>query len=72
MPCIACNSNDSELMFENISDLEYETYKPVNYFKCKNCNLIFQNPVPDTKILSSFYPSDTEIFYPKEKVYFLF
>ncbi|OGI20837.1 MAG: hypothetical protein A3B68_09915 [Candidatus Melainabacteria bacterium RIFCSPHIGHO2_02_FULL_34_12] len=72
MPCIACNSNDSELMFENISDLEYETYKPVNYFKCKNCNLIFQNPVPDTKILSSFYPSEYRNFLPEGKSIFSF
>ena len=49
-------------MFQGIKDLEYETYKGVNYYLCKSCNLIFQYPLPDKNLLPNFYPEEYRNF----------
>lgn len=70
MSCIVCNSNNLELMFKGISDLEYETYKPVDYFICKDCGTLMQNPLPNPQILPSFYPGEYRNYLPVQNGFF--
>ena len=51
-------------MFQNINDLEYNTYKPVDYVVCKNCGLISQSPVPHMDLLPGFYPDEYRNYLP--------
>ena len=70
MKCIVCDSDESELMFKNIKDFEYETNKPVNYLLCKKCRLIFQHPLPESDLLPNFYPEDYRNYLPvKENLF---
>jgi len=64
MSCLVCNSNDSILVQEDVCDLEYETYKPVKYIACKNCGLIFQNPIPSLDQIKDFYPDHYRNYLP--------
>ena len=70
--CIVCNSSDCEVLFKEVQDLEYETYKAVDYTVCKNCRLIFQNPIPEAKLLPGFYPSEYRNYLPVQKGLFSF
>ena len=70
--CLVCNSNNQVLVFKNIKDLEYETYKPVDYFVCKNCGLISQNPLPPQDKISSFYPASYRNYLPIKNNLFSF
>lgn len=72
MKCIICNSTDQELIFKGIKDLEYETYKPVNYMICKNCGLIFQSPLPGPDELKTFYPDEYRNYLPVRENFFSF
>ncbi|MBI1857524.1 MAG: class I SAM-dependent methyltransferase [Candidatus Melainabacteria bacterium] len=64
MSCLLCNSKHSELRFQAIGDLEYNTYTPVNYFSCRDCGFLWQEPIPDSKVISSFYPSEYRNYLP--------
>ncbi|MBI3591550.1 MAG: class I SAM-dependent methyltransferase [Candidatus Melainabacteria bacterium] len=68
--CILCNSIDQELIFKGIKDLEYETYKPVDYLLCKNCGLISQYPLPEINLLQRFYPDEYRNYLPVKKSLF--
>lgn len=67
MSCIVCDSSHLELMHKGISDLEYNTYKPVNYVSCKNCKLILQDPLPEKNALPSFYPDEYRNYLPPDE-----
>ena len=54
-------------MFKNIKDLEYETYKPVDYLFCKKCGLISQHPLPEQDLLPAFYPDEYRNYVPAEE-----
>ena len=56
--CLVCNLKNQKLLFSNIKDLEYETYKPVNYLECQTCGLVSQYPLPDESSMKDFYPYD--------------
>jgi len=70
--CIVCNSTSCELLFDEIKDLEYETYKPVKYSICAKCRLIFQDPVPASELISNFYPDEYRNYLPVKKIFFSF
>lgn len=57
-------------MFKDIKDLEYETYKPVDYLFCKDCGLIAQSPLPDIQTLPKFYPDEYRNYLPVKKSFF--
>ncbi len=54
-------------MFKNIKDLEYETYKPVDYLICKRCRLISQHPLPESDLLPTFYPDEYRNYLPQKE-----
>ena len=70
MSCIICNSNNQKLLFKDVLDLEYSTYKPVSYILCKNCNLISQDPVPPKSLIKTFYPEDYRNYLPINDSFF--
>ena len=65
--CVVCSSNKIVEKYKNIKDLEYETYKPVNYFECKTCGIIFQNPLPSSDVFPTFYPYNYRNYLSSEK-----
>lgn len=72
MNCIICNSTNQELIFKDIKDLEYETYKPVDYAICKNCGLVSQFPLPNPNELQYFYPAEYRNYLPVKENLFSF
>ena len=64
--CLVCDSVAQKTLFHNVKDLEYETYKPVDYVICKTCGLISQYPLPDESCLKDFYPYDYRNYLPVE------
>lgn len=64
MSCLVCGSKKEELKFQGIRDLEYGTYKPVNYLYCTNCGFISQNPIPSIDTISTFYPDEYRNYLP--------
>lgn len=72
MKCLICNSEDQKVLYDGIKDFEYETYKPVDYFKCNNCSLIYQFPIPRPEELKDFYPEEYRNYLPIQKSFFSF
>ncbi len=72
LSCIVCNSSNREVLFKEVKDLEYETYKPVDYALCKDCGLIFQDPLPEVNLLNMFYPPEYRNYLPIQKSFFSF
>ena len=72
MSCIICDSTNLELMFKDIKDFEYETYKPVDYIICKDCKLISQHPLPRIDLLEKFYPENYRNYLPVKEDLFSF
>lgn len=70
--CIICNSSDCKVLFKEVQDLEYETYKAVDYALCKDCGLIFQTPPPEAKLLPGFYPPEYRNYLLVQKSLFSF
>ena len=70
MKCIICNSEKHNLSFENIKDLEYLTYEPVNYVTCSSCGLVFQNPLPKETLIPAFYPENYRNYLPLKNGFF--
>lgn len=68
--CIICNSTEQGQVFQNVKDLEYKTYQPVNYISCKNCGLIFQHPAPQNHLLPTFYPREYRNYLPSKNGFF--
>lgn len=68
--CIICNSIDQGPSFKDIKDLEYNTYKPVNYISCKNCELISQYPLPQNHLLPTFYPREYRNYLSSKNGFF--
>lgn len=58
MNCVICNASDIVLAYSKVEDLEYLSYEPVDYYKCSNCGLIFQEPLPTLSSLVKFYPDN--------------
>ena len=68
--CIVCESNNIEILYSKVKDLEYKTYKDVNYALCKVCGLIFQSPLPTEEVLPSFYPDEYRNYLPEKSSLF--
>ena len=66
MECTLCNSTNQELIFKDVKDLEYETYKPVDFLICKRCELISQHPLPEQNEIPAFYPFDYRNYLPEK------
>lgn len=58
MICAACFSNASELAYKSVVDWEYGLYKPVDFYRCSNCGLLYQSPLPNLESIISFYPDN--------------
>ena len=56
MHCKICLSPRQNLQFKNIGDYEYGTYRAVDYYRCEDCGLIYQDPLPEPENIASFYP----------------
>lgn len=55
--CLNCKSTNN-FLYDRAVDIEYYTTNEVySYYKCKNCNVLFINPVPADK-LPVIYPSN--------------
>lgn len=65
--CPICKCSDQEMRFASVEDLEYKSYKGVNYVVCSGCELISQYPSPSREILPSFYPVNYRNFMPVER-----
>lgn len=62
--CVVCNSTNLELKFKEVEDLEYLSYKPVDFYHCKECGLLFQNPLPELDDVINFYPETYRNYLP--------
>lgn len=58
MHCVICDSTDIALAYSKVEDLEYLSYQPVDFYRCNNCQLLFQQPLPPLSSLVKFYPED--------------
>lgn len=47
-------------------DLMFGLYRRHDYFRCAQCDCVFQHPMPDAREIASFYPSHYEV-YDEEK-----
>lgn len=65
--CPICKCSDQELRFVSVEDLEYKSYKSVDYLVCTDCKLISQYPSPSKELLPSFYPANYRNFMPIER-----
>lgn len=70
MSCLICNSQNQELIFKGIKDLEYNTYKAVDYQVCKSCGLISQYPLPEANLVPTFYPDTYRNYLLNGKSFF--
>jgi 2-polyprenyl-3-methyl-5-hydroxy-6-metoxy-1,4-benzoquinol methylase len=43
-------------------DLMFNHFERFDYYQCKNCELIFQVPLPSAERISSFYPDEYDIY----------
>ena len=51
MKCKICNTVNSNIVYDY-------SYKNIKYYKCKNCLLVFQNPMPNNFKLREIYNKD--------------
>lgn len=56
--CLACGCVLLRPKYVQVADYEYDTYHAVDYYRCLNCNLLFQYPMPTSAIIPSFYPPE--------------
>lgn len=60
--CINCSK--TEFVFYNkVPDRHYGIAGEYNIEKCKNCGLVFLNPMPNDKELAAFYPEESYYSY---------
>lgn len=58
--CPVCNS---ESLYDFSSrDLMFDLHEKFDYYRCQNCNFVFQNPIPSPEKISSFYPNNYDIY----------
>jgi SAM-dependent methyltransferase len=67
MNCVLCGSTNQERAFSKVEDWEYQTHAAVNFTRCAECRLIWQEPLPAPGILPTFYPSQYRNFLPGER-----
>jgi SAM-dependent methyltransferase len=60
--CINCNSKEFK-PFANVPDRHYGIKGNFTLDKCKNCGLVFLNPMPTEKELTAFYPQESYYSY---------
>lgn len=64
MNCNVCNSTNLELKFKEVEDLEYLSYQPVDFYRCQDCGLLIQNPLPLLENVIDFYPENYRNYLP--------
>lgn len=57
MTCILCDSSEA-IRGPVVDDFEYGSWHPVNFATCQSCGLIYQDPIPSEKDISTFYPAN--------------
>ena len=72
LSCLICGSNNKQEEFCQVKDLEYATYKPVNYSMCGDCGFLTQEPMPSRKDIITFYPDEYRNYLPIDKGFFSF
>jgi len=68
--CNLCGSDDAELLYEAIPLRHNYDKKYNNKFrvvKCRRCGLVYINPRPDSKSISSYYPESYE-YHERRKI----
>ncbi len=63
--CIACKENKIEFLFET-KDRMFEIPGNFTAMRCKNCGLVFVDPIPVKEVLARHYPSNKYYSYQDE------
>ncbi|MBI4245377.1 MAG: class I SAM-dependent methyltransferase [Planctomycetes bacterium] len=64
MHCLVCDSDSFTNAFQKLQDYEYNTCKPVDFYKCLDCSLLIQTPPPNSEIIQTFYPPNYRNYLP--------
>ena len=67
--CFICSAAQ-EITFQGVQDLEYQTYRPVDFAVCPKCRLVSQHPLPPAELLPIFYPGEYRNYQPLEETFF--
>jgi SAM-dependent methyltransferase len=67
MNCILCGCSEKSRVYNDVTDWEYGTYRPVSYAVCAGCNLIAQDPLPEAELIPTFYPPQYRNQLPASK-----
>lgn len=65
--CPICKSSALKKEFVGIKDLEYYSYGPVDFSRCLECEVLFQDPMPPEELIPTFYPSNYRNYLVEEK-----
>lgn len=66
-PCFICRNSEATSKWDSVEDLEYQSYKAVDYVQCSSCGLIWQHPLPAPQLIASFYPENYRNYRPVKK-----
>ena len=67
-PSVTCPICKSSARYDFSSrDLMFNHYERYNYFKCIDCNSVFQHPMPNDDEINSFYPASYSVFDEKSQ-----
>lgn len=66
--CPVCSS-EGKFAFRN-RDLMFNGNREFEYHRCKACDAIFQNPIPSTEEIASFYPDSYSLYRSPGKIKF--
>jgi len=58
--CPVCN-HDTHYSYSG-RDLMFNHFERFDYHRCKNCELVFQFPLPSAERISTFYPNDYDVY----------
>ncbi len=64
--CPICN-NSSQYDFSG-RDLMFGLHKRYDFYKCKGCGAVFQDPMPDPEQIASFYPEEYGVYSEDTRV----
>lgn len=65
--CPICQSTALQREFAGVKDLEYYSYGAVDFTRCKDCDVLFQDPVPPEELIPSFYPPNYRNYLVEDK-----
>ena len=56
--CRICGAGDLQKECVGVKDHEYFSYGPIDFVRCKNCDVLMQDPLPPAELIPSFYPAN--------------